>query len=209
MQRADLVWLTARGLAIWVGLSVLGFWLGDRLVTLFFPLTELIVRFACDKLSPSLSVVGHGVEATIQLSAWVTRPLLIDSHQAIPPGTELKSVQHVMHVLVPIVIVYSIVLAWPVSRWAERVLLAMGGVLASAVVIGMTLPFVLLGLLEIQFQDMAIQAGVSRPESLVVQWLYFCEMGGAWILAVTTALCCIAIVKSFLERWFTKAAEPS
>ena len=201
MQRADLIWLTVKGLCYWVLLSALGFWVGDQLVTVFFPLAELIVRFVSADFSPSLSVVGHGAEAHIQLSAWLTRPLPLDAHRAIPPGTELKSVQHVMHVLVPLVIVFSAVLAWPVKLWKERACLLFAGSLASVVVIGATLPFVLDGLLEIQLLEMADRAGVSRAEPPVLQWLYFCEMGGSWILAVVSALSCIALVSPLSKRW--------
>lgn len=156
MLRRDLIYLTLKGLLAWLVLSGLawhgGAWLGQGLL----PLVKSVIMTMTSDISPGLTLVPSNSDFSIELSAWVLKPIYINASQFIPPGTELKSSAHLLHNLVPLVIEGSILLVWPVAGWSQRFILIAFGLLSATLVILVTLPALLLGNLEISFQDVAM-----------------------------------------------------
>ena len=155
------------------------------------------------ELAPSMKLVKSAqsqLEYSIELSAWVLRPIYLNAGQYIPPGTDLKSSAHLLHVLVPLVIEGTILLVWPVQRWSQRFLLITLGLLTAVLVVMATLPAHLLGNLEISFQDVALTGQNPRPVPWFVDWMVFCEMGGRWLLGIVAAWLCIQLQRGLLRN---------
>ncbi|AEG00382.1 hypothetical protein [Methylomonas methanica] len=203
MNRPELFNLTLKGLLAWLVLSGLVLFFGDRLITGLFPLLKAVMISMTPDLSPSLLVVRSPqslFDYAIELSAWVLQPIYLDANHFIPPPTELKSSEHLLHSFVPLVIEGSILLVWPVQYWRQRVLLLGLGVLAAVLLIVATIPAQLLGKLEIAFQDIA-ESGVNpRPVPRFVDWMIFCELGGRWLLGIAAAWLCIRFQRRFLRN---------
>jgi hypothetical protein len=177
MTRHDLIVLTLKGLLAWLLLSGLawygGAWLGQGLL----PLIRAVIMTMTSEISPGLKLLPLNSDFSIELSAWVLKPIYINASQFIPPGTELKSAAHLLHNLVPLVIEGSILLVWPVPGWSQRWVLITFGLLTATLVILVTLPALLLGQLEVSFQDVAETGKNPRLVPWFVDWMVFCELG--------------------------------
>lgn len=202
MSRPELFVLTLKGLLAWLVLSGLVLFLGEWLIISLFPLLKAVMISMAPDLSSSLKLVKSvqsQLDASIELSAWVLRPVYLNANQFIPPQTVLKSSAHLLHSFVPFVIEGAILLAWPVQHWRQRLLLIGLGLLTAVLVATATLPAQLLGKLEISFQDIAASGSNPRAIPWFVDWMVFCEMGGRWLLAIATAWLCIMLQRAVLR----------
>jgi hypothetical protein len=203
MNRHELISLSLKGLLAWLVLSGLVWYFGEWLVKGLFPLFEAVIMTISSEISPSLKMIKSAqsqFDYSIELSAWVLRPVYLNAGQYIPPGTELKSSAHLLHALVPLVIELSILLVWPVQRWPQRLLLLALGLLTVVLVIMATLPAQLLSMLEISFQDIAMTGKNPRLVPWFVDWMVFCEMGGRWLLGIAAAWLCIKLQRGLLQN---------
>ena len=201
MNRRELISLTLKGLLAWLVLSGLVWYFGEWLGKGLFPLLKAVIMTMSTEMSPSLKLVKPTAQLdyAIELSAWLLRPVYLNAGQFIPPGTELKSSVHLLHALVPLVIEMSMLLVWPVQRRSQRYLLIVLGLLTAILVIMATVPALLLGKLEISFQDIAETGQHPRLVPWFVEWMVFCEMGGRWLLAIAAAWLCIQLQRGLLR----------
>ncbi|WGS88402.1 hypothetical protein [Methylomonas sp. UP202] len=203
MSRRELFHLTLKGLLAWLVLSGLVLYFGEWLIKGLFPLLKAVMITMAPDFSPSLKLMKSAqsqLDYSIELSVWVLlRPIYLNASHFIPPGTELKSSAHLLHSFVPLVIEGSILLIWPVQGWRQRLLLIGLGLLTSALVVMATLPALLLGKLEISFQDIAESGSNPRAVPWFVDWMVFCEMGGRWLLAIAIAWLCITLQRAILR----------
>lgn len=186
MSQRELILLTLKGMLAWLILSALVCYFGGWLTKCLFPLLRAVIMMTAE-ISPSLRLLPSSkaqLDFSIELSAWVLRPMYIDVGHFIPPGTELKSSVHVLHILVPLVIEGTILLVWPVQRWSQRLHIIALGLLTAILVVMFTLPALLLGHMEISFQEIAQTGNGPRQVPWFVDWMVFCEMGGNWLLAI-------------------------
>jgi len=202
MSRRELFVLTLKGLLAWLVLSGLVLYFGEWLAKGLFPLLKAIMISMAPDLSPGLNLAKAAqsqLDYSIELSAWVLRPVYLNAIHFIPPGTELKSSAHLLHSFVPLVIEGSILLVWPVQSWRQRLLLLGLGLLAAVLVVMATLPAQLLGKLEISFQDIAEAGSIPRAIPWFVDWMVFCELGGRWLLGIVAAWLCIQLQRGLMQ----------
>lgn len=202
MSRRELFVLTLKGLLAWLVLSGLVLYFGEWLIKGLFPLLKAVMISMALDLSPSLKLVKSAqsqLDASIELSAWVLRPVYLNASHFIPPQTVLKSSAHLLHSFVPLVIEGSILLVWPVQGWRQRLLLIGLGLLTAVLVVMATLPAQLLGKLEISFQDIAEAGQNPRLVPWFVDWMVFCELGGRWLLGIAAAWLCIQVQRGLLR----------
>ncbi len=201
MNRRELISLTLKGLLAWLILSGLVWYFGEWLGKGLFPLLKAVTMAMNPDMSPSLNLMKPTAQLdyAIELSALVLRPVYLNAGQFIPPGIELKSSVHLLHALVPLVIEMSLLLVWPVQRRSQRCLLITLGLLTAVLVVMATVPALLLGKLEISFQDVALTGQNPRQVPWFVDWMVFCEMGGRWLLAIAAAWLCIQIQRGVLR----------
>lgn len=202
MSRRELFFLTLKGLLAWLMLSCFVLYFGEWLAKLLLPLLKAVMIMMAPDLSPGLNLVKPAqspLNYSIELSAQVLRPVYLNTRYFIPPGTILKSWAQLLYSFVPLVIEGSILLVWPVRHWRQRLLLIGLGLLMAILVIMATLPALLLGNLEISFQELAISGDNPRPLSWIVNWMVFCELGGGWLLGIAAAWLCIQFQKGLLR----------
>jgi hypothetical protein len=199
MSQRDLIVLILKGLLGWLILSGLAWFGGVWLVYGLIPLIKAVIMTMTSEISPGLTLVPSNSDFSIELSAWVLKPMYINLSQFIPPGTELKSSADLLHILVPLVIEGSILLVLPVPSWSQRWVLITFGLLTATLVILVTLPALLLGKLEIAFQDVAMTGKNPRTVPWFVDWMVFCELGGRWLLAIAAAWLSIQLQRGLLR----------
>jgi hypothetical protein len=201
MNRRELIFLTLKGLLAWLILSGLVWYFGEWLAKGLFPLLKAVIMTMTSEISPSLTLVESAprFDYSIELSAWVLRPIYLNAGQFIPPGTELKISVHLLHALVPLVIEGAILLTWPVQCRSQRWMLIALGLLTALLVFMAIVPAQLLGKLEISFLDVASTGQNPRPVPWFVDWMVFCEMGGRWLLAISSAWFCIQVQRRLMR----------
>jgi hypothetical protein len=201
MNRREHMFLTLKILLAWLILSSLVWYFGEWIGKGLFPFLKAVIMTMTSEISPSLNLVKSSSQPdySIELSAWVLRPIYLNAGQFIAPGTELKSSAHLLHALVPLVIEGVIVLVWPVQHRSQRCLLIALGLLTAVMVVMVTVPAQLLGKLELSFQDVALTGKNPRIEPWFVEWMVFCEMGGRWLLAIASAWICIQVQRGLLR----------
>ena len=200
MSRADWTALTVRALLAWIALSALGILFAKALGDSLLPLLEFVIRLVTQDYAPALKLLPEHHDFQIELSGLVMRPLHLTDSLVIRPGTELTAQTHLLHTLVPAVIELAAVLAWPVTRWPERLVGILLGIVTAIAVIAATAPFVLIGTVEISLQEWVVNSGGRRPEPWPLTWMLFCEMGGRWLLAVLAAVTSIRMARAFLPH---------
>lgn len=194
MKQNELLLLTVKGLLAWALLSCLVLFFAEAMIRGLFPLLKAVMISMAPDFAPSLTltkVVQSELDYSIELSAWVLRPVYLNADHFIPPGNAMKSSAHVLHCFVPSVIEASILLTWPVQRLQHRLQLMGLGLMTAILVLMATLPALLLGKLEIAFQDIAESGANPRLLPLFVDWMVFCELGGQWLLGIAAAWLCI------------------
>ena len=173
-------------------------------------------RYAVDALIPFLTIVTDGVDSAytavlkyqrapdgdqLTMTALVTQPIYVHNGLTINPGARMSDAIDDLHVLVPLVILFTTLIAWPANSWRERVLLVAWGVPIAFIVSALTVPFLLSGKLETMLIDSAAQAGIVRAPNLTVYWMLFCESGGRWLIPLVAAfVCAIGTRKRFAQR---------
>ncbi len=202
MSRRELFVLTLKGLLAWLILSGLVLYFGEWLAKGLFPLLKAVMISMAPDLSPGLNLLKSAqsqLDYSIELSAWVLRPVYLNANHFMPPGTVLKSSALLLHSFVPLVIEGSILLVWPVQHWRQRLVLFGLGLLSAVLVIMAILPAQLLGKLEISFQDIAESGSTPRAIPWFVDWMVFCELGGRWLLGIVAAWLCIQLQRGLMQ----------
>lgn len=193
MAHSELLRFTLRALLGWTILSVLAFVFREPLGRFLLPLVEFGLRELNQDFSPGLKLVAKEGDYLISLSAWVLRPIPIIAGQIVNPGAQMTAGTHLTHTLVPPVISLSLILAWPIPSLLQRVIACGLCILLSFLAVTVTVPLVLLGNLEIMFQNVAANAGQTRPAPFSLDAMIFLESGGRWLLAVAAALLCMPL----------------
>jgi hypothetical protein len=124
----------------------------------------------------------------VTLTLEAMRGVEIAGDYSVVPWVPIRRGIHAGHDLVPAILLFSVLLAWPYRSWAERLRATALGVLACAVLLAWTIPVHLAGLLEIDLQRVADQLHVLRPEPWYLTQMIFFESGGTWLAALLLAL---------------------
>lgn len=128
---------------------------------------------------------------------------LFDGPLALAPlgiynGAEVKAAIHLEHILLPVVLLYTVLGAWPQPDGRQRIVVMLAGVPAALLALALTTPFLLAGKIEVLLQERAAAAGVPRAEPGILRWMLFTEGGGRCLLAIVLALLIIAVVDVML-----------
>ncbi len=199
MNNNTIALLAFKGLAVWLILSVSGFFVGEKLITALFPLYETVAESVSDNYATKLSL-REAAENKIVLAATATKAKAITPERSLPAGSTIESKITVLHALVPVVILFTVILTWPANSIRQRIALLLLAVPALVLVSAVTVPIQLLGQLEIGFQNAASAAGFTRDEPFVLTWMLLTEGGGRWFIAALTGLGCCGLVSHFIKN---------
>ena len=174
-------------LLAWLILSVAGFIFGEKIVVLFLPYLGWVSDIISVSYKPSLEVISQGNTLLIHMQAVVEQPIYVHNTMTIPPGVKMTAGSNLIHTLVPLVILFSTLSAWPTTDFRQRIILLLLGLPMIFLILGLTVPFLLAGHLEIMLTEYAEKGGEVREMSLLVVWMLFNEMGGIWIIPLVSA----------------------
>jgi hypothetical protein len=203
MERSELLLISVRVLLVWTVLSVLAFMYREALGYFMLPFVKFGLLELTQDFSPGLKLQAKEGDYLIALSAWVLRPMPLFAGLTVNPGAEMTAGTHLTHTLVPPVITLTLVMAWPCFSLLQRVIACGLGLLVSLILVTATVPLLLLGDLEMMFQNLAADAGQVKPVSYYLDLMIFLEGGGRWLLAVVSALICMP-VSAYLARKIQK-----
>jgi hypothetical protein len=191
MERSELVKISLKILLVWTVLSVLAFVFREALGDFLLPFIKFGLFELTQDFSSGLKLQAKEGDYLILLSAWVLRPIPLFAGMTINPGAEMTAGTHLTHTLVPPVITLTLVIAWPCFSLLQRGIACGLGLLISLMIVTVTVPVLLLGNLEMMFQNLAADAGQVKPISFYLDAMIFLEGGGRWLIALVSALICM------------------
>jgi hypothetical protein len=208
INRFIFLWFCLKILFVWGGVSVLIICFGDYLLISLHALFQVVIKLMVAEFLPKISIVDVGGISLLQLEVWVMKAIHITNSVVIPKGVVLTASTHVMHTLLPIGMLFSILLVWPVRSGLERFILLAECVVFSVVILLLTVPVLLLAVLEMPFQEAAQSANSLYQPPWFMDWMVFCEMGGSVLLEVIAGFLCIWLkdkltAVSFLARYLS------
>ena len=193
MWRPDARRISGRILLSWALLSAIGL-LGARYaIEVLIPPWMLATQTLGTSYIPVLKYRSAPEGERLVMTAYVIRPIYVEEKLVIPRGTFIDVSINALHALVPFVILFTLLAAWPVAGLRQRLRLLAAGVAASVVVSLLTTPALLAGRFDLMLVDYAARTGTKYDTPGVVYWMIFCESGGLWLLPLLAApLCALA-----------------
>ena len=185
------------------GLALTGFI--ARLAAAGSAATLAVLAFGVSALVAARPLIQDGVEAILPgfiarigadpagdsgviITLEAVQPVVIAGDYLVASWVPMHKGIHAGHDLVPAILLFSLLLAWPYRGAAERLRALALGVPACAVMLAWTIPVHLAGLFEIDFQRVAAQFHLARPQPWYLTQMMFFEAGGAWLAAMMLAL---------------------
>jgi hypothetical protein len=167
-----------------------------------------VLRVEIDWLLPdglhceSLEIVSRNAQRLIEMHVVTTHPMTFGKN-VLPVGVALRSSTLQAYLLSHAVIVYAILLAWPVTHWRRRAALLILGIPCVLLTTSLDVPFVLSGLAEnLILENLAPERADNNPLTL---YYLFMHDGGRIGLAFAGA----ALTALLAIRARPSTAEPS
>lgn len=150
-----------------------------------------------------------GGDEKLQLNARIRYPIALGPGRIIPVGQPLPAQSNVIHAMVPVVIFFSVLMAVLVGNWRQRVLGMACGLPFALILLLLTVPFQLVGLIEISIQQLAASLGLPRPMPLTLRWMILMEGGGRWALPIAAAVACAVVARNAERLWRHDESSPA
>jgi hypothetical protein len=183
--------LSLRVVIIWIVLSILVLLAGEMIVSILLPYFQALMNAFIGSYTSVLNIIDEGNSKMIQTTSTLTQAVYLQGYPVAPEGMELKASTSLAHSYVPIVILYTALLAMPVKNSRERVLLVLLGVPFMLIILGLIVPPLLAGHMASAFLQAAeSNAGHRLDVPFVMQWVLFAETGGRWLFPVVAAFLC-------------------
>ncbi|MDG2472147.1 MAG: hypothetical protein P8M71_03420 [Pseudomonadales bacterium] len=185
---------------VWLTLSLVGFFWGKNLVSLMTPFYAIVTEAVSTDYVAAISVEESQVDSVVLSATTIRAREISPLIKPIAAGKTLQSSAGVLHTLVPIVIFLTIVLSWPVKSLKQLLWIVLFSVPSFFCISALTTPIQLLGLIEMAFQDYAIQNNLDRDPLWVLHLNFLNEGGFRWFLAASFALACGAISEKMIKN---------
>ncbi len=180
-----------RLLLIWALLNAAALFCGETLGRYLVPLYRVVLAAATSHYEvTALRVEQVGPDTAFRLQARTAGARVI-GQTTVPDGLPLVSSTLLGHALQPVIVLYAVVLAWPVPRLWRRCLLLGVSLPFLMVMESIDVPLVLLGALE----DLILyNLDPKAPDSsLLVNWMNIMNRGGRLALGLVGAGLAIGI----------------
>jgi len=196
VSRAEWGGVVVRTAVAWAILTVAGLFWGRGLVELLAPLLSIVADAIDSAYLPILDVRDMTDGLQLFMTAHVLHPLWVHDGLTLNPGATMTAGVSVLHILVPLVIQFTALWAWPASGWRERLLFVASGLPMALLVLSLTIPFLLAGKIDMLLIDYAAQGGEIRNHTLLLNWMIFGESGAIWLIPLIAATLCVTAVRS-------------
>ena len=195
MDRRDLLRLAPRLALAWGALTLLVAMFSAPLIVGVRPLLQ-----ACtEQLMPGFSTlimpaVGPGAQGDVVMEFEATRPVTISGDHQVAPWIKVRESINSGHEFVPVILLLSVLAAWPYRQLRQALWALCGGVLASAVLLVWTVSVHFAGLYEISLQRVASYFHEARGTPFFLTLMIFDESGGQWLLGLLAAVAVALLV---------------
>jgi hypothetical protein len=176
--------------AVWVALTAATLAGGARALLLAHPVFEAEVEALMPayvaRIQPR-AADAREAGGDVVMVVHAVQPDRISGTHVVVPRIDIEESVDAGHELVPVILLLSLVLAWPWARWpqaARALALALG---AAALVLAWTVPVHLAGLYEMNLQRVAASFNEVREPPWFLRQMIFFESGGQWLLALLLA----------------------
>ncbi|HMW47976.1 MAG TPA: hypothetical protein PKD17_05695 [Cellvibrionaceae bacterium] len=192
--------LITRLMAAWLVMAVVFYSGGAFLLQQALPLVQWIANSLSDNYTAQLSLGSSEQGAIIQIAATVSRNIYYATLPIAPKGAVLTGAGTLVHTLTPLVILFSLLIAWPCPWRVLALRLVIGALLGLLIILG-TLPFLLISHIEGTLHA-AVQQFLPNPVPMpkVFYWVMFVEMGGLWLLPILAAMGSIALTQRLVLK---------
>lgn len=190
-----------KAFAAWLLLSLAGQFWGVGLVSNALPYYETIVERANPDYHAEIRIEydENKHDTNIVVAATAVKALPITPGRSLPGGNTIEASVTVKHTLVPLIILLTTLIAFPLKNLRQSLALCVMAIPAVLFVSAVTTPIQLLGNLEIGFINAAVAAGYSREPSWILNWMLLTEGGARWLIPVLVGIACGAIVRRLVR----------
>ena len=188
-----------RALLAWCVLAGLGLCFVRGICTPLLPLMEGAIDALQSDFNAYLSVVPAAGGLQIAMSCTMNHDLTLPSGRRIPFLASYDcATTDAMHALVPLLIFLVPLVAWPAGSRREAALRVPVGLVLLPVVVALTTPLLLTGIVAARVHPAAFAAGSQL--AALLQPFVFMEMGGSWLVPLLAAVLCIRGAASLARR---------
>jgi len=187
--------LSLRLFLAWLLLSIAGYYGGQQLVSFLLPFFSDVINTISHDYSHVLKIGENKGQATIEIAAMITNRIKATDTIVLSAGQTITASIHVFHVLVPLVILFTLVIAWPVQKLRDRIQILFLALPVTTIILWLTTPMLLAGHIEKKIMLLIQNVGGVPKEPFLLNWVIFSEMGGNWLLPVIGAATCIFMSK--------------
>lgn len=188
-----------RLLVIGVAVLALSFLIAPHYVGLWLPLYKQVAGWLLpDYRIVELALRSQPPDQLVSLTIETARPLIVGT-KLLPAGMSLSSTTLQGHAVQHLVIVVSLLLAWPQNQpGSQRLVLLLFALPALFILEALDIPFVLAG--AIQDLLLAQFSPSEWSQSWLVRWMNFLNGGGRLALSLAGALIAIGSYRFLFAR---------
>ncbi len=186
MSSRKLLVFSIRLFFAWIASAVFFYFFGRVFISFFLPFLSLLTNIFVSDFSSQMILVEQDNIISIQMNAIMKQDIYIQGIAVTPQDTLLSSAVHLIHVLVPIVIFWSLFLALPTKNKRERIGFSVFAFFANSLLLSLIIPPLLTGHIEEKLFSAAqnvTENSLIKP--WILYWVVFLETGGLWLLALT------------------------
>jgi hypothetical protein len=188
MSRHQLYRALARLVVAWGALTWIAVSIGPGLIMLTHSPVEYTVEALMPGFVTSISATAKNEgNGDIAISVHAFRSIPIAGDYVIAPWIPMVESIDAGHDLVPVVILLSVLAAWPHRRFRNGLWAFCWGALTSSILLVWTVSVHFAGLFEINLQRVASFYHEPRSTPLFLTQFIFFESGGVWLVALLLA----------------------
>lgn len=202
--------LSIRLIFYWLILSVSGLAIAPLIASTLLPFFNYVLTGMSKDYTTTLQIKNQNSNPMVEIVAETSRPIKVTYNLYIRPGETFTASIHVLHIMVPIIILFTILCTFPIEHRMDRIKLLLLGIPICIIILGITIPALLDGHIEMQLFKLMQSSGGSRDKHLLLDWVVFVEMGGIWLLPIIGAIFCRMAVKeiNYLSQYFNGQTSP-
>lgn len=186
--------LAIKAFLIWLALSLAGFFWGEHLIKVLTPFYGEVIE-QIDSNYQTHVFINNEAEKKVVLAATALRAIPIVADKSLPAGRTIESNGTVLHALVPLVILLTVILVFPLQNFKQRIFLAVLTMPAILFVSALTVPLQLLGNLEVGYMNALAKYGYTKDAPWALEWMLLTEGGGRWLIPVLTGIGCGGVAR--------------
>ncbi len=177
-----------KALVIWLTLTLLVIFYGDELLKPFMYFFCVIAEIFTDGYSVNMRSGLKGTEEFIIMSFTTLKDITLGDSILIKEGLSVSTYRNDVNMLVPLVILFSLILAWPLKSFKQSIVMVASGLINLLIILLATIPFQGIAWLERHLASSAASNNKDYVFSYIYHWGVICDSGGIWLLSIIGAI---------------------